>query len=90
VLDCLPNIEDKDQIIHRPQEDVDRRTIVLAIVAVKGETADHAMGQGLIAQYGAKGYFTPAEQAFTDDPALAAQYRPRALIPAPSMNGITC
>ncbi len=49
-------------------EEVVERTIALAIVAVKGETGDHALAQSLISQFEAEGYFTPAERAFIENP----------------------
>ncbi|MGL4236850.1 DUF4272 domain-containing protein [Tabrizicola sp.] len=65
----LPVIETEATSLRRSDEDVIHRTIALAIVAVKGETGDHALGQALIGQFAAEGYFTPDEQAFMDDPA---------------------
>jgi Domain of unknown function (DUF4272) len=69
VLDSLPLIETEATSLRRDPEEVIQRTIALAIVAVKGETGDHALGLSLIEQFGAEGYFTPAEQAFMADPA---------------------
>nr|WP_246706333.1 DUF4272 domain-containing protein [Rhizobium laguerreae] len=51
-----------------PSKAVVQRTIALAIVAVKGETGDHEMGQALIRQFDATSFFTPKERAFMDDP----------------------
>ncbi|MBX4867572.1 DUF4272 domain-containing protein [Rhizobium bangladeshense] len=67
-IDHLPTIEPESTSIRRNTEVVVQRAVALAIVAVKGETGDHAMGQALIRQFGAKGFFTPKEQAFMDDP----------------------
>ncbi|MGO8126587.1 DUF4272 domain-containing protein, partial [Rhizobium ruizarguesonis] len=47
----------------------------LAIVAVKGETGDREMGQGLIRQFEAASFFTPKEQTFMDDPDPSDQDR---------------
>jgi Domain of unknown function (DUF4272) len=69
VLDTLPVIETTATSTRRAEEDVIQRTIALAIVAVKGETGDHDLGQKLIGQFNATGYFSPQEQAFMDDPA---------------------
>ncbi len=67
MLDSLPMIETVETSIRRPQEEVVRRTIALAIVAVKGEMADANAGDHLIRQFGAEGFFTPDEQAFMED-----------------------
>lgn len=67
-IDHLPVIETEAESLRRNEEDIVRRTIALVIVAVKGETGDHALAQTLVEQYAAEGYFTPAEQAFMDDP----------------------
>lgn len=75
VLDSLPVIETEATSLRRDPEEVIQRTIALAIVAVKGETGDHAMGLALIDQFSAAGYFTPAEQAFMDNPTPDAQDR---------------
>jgi Domain of unknown function (DUF4272) len=69
VLDSLPMIETTATSLRRTEEEVIRRTIALAIVAVKGETGDHELGLKLIQQFDAEGYFSPHEQAFMDDPA---------------------
>ncbi len=69
VLESLPLIETEATALRRSEEEVVRRAIALAIVAVKGETGDHALGLALIDQFGAEGFFTPAERAFMDDPA---------------------
>ncbi|NJS38323.1 MAG: DUF4272 domain-containing protein [Rhodobacteraceae bacterium] len=75
VLYSLPGIETTATSPRRDPEEVIQRTIALAIVAVKGETGDHAMGLALIDQFDAAGYFTPAEQAFMDNPARDQQDR---------------
>ena len=67
-LDTLPVIETEATSALRSQREVVERTIALAIVAVKGETANHELGQSLIAQFGAQAFFTPAEQAFMANP----------------------
>ncbi|QDC08724.1 DUF4272 domain-containing protein [Oceanicola sp. D3] len=67
-LASLPQIETEAQSIRRSDDEVIRRTIALAIVAVKGETGDAALGHSLTVQFGAEGWFTPAEQAFMDAP----------------------
>jgi len=66
-LDSLPMIETEAGSLRRSEEEVVRRTIALAIVAVKGETGDAVLADGLVEQFGAEGYFSPAEQAFIDD-----------------------
>jgi Domain of unknown function (DUF4272) len=75
VLDSLPVIETQTTSLRRTEEEVIRRTIALAIVAVKGETGDHDLGQALIAQFAATGFFTPKEQAFMDNPTPDAPAR---------------
>ena len=72
-IDWLPLIETEAESHRRAAETVVRRTVALAIVAVKGETADLAMGQGLITQFDAQGFFTPLEQGFMDDPSPGRQ-----------------
>ena len=67
VLETLPLIEDETASTRRSDEEVIRRLIALAIVAVKGETNDQAVTFGLIAQFNATGYFSPEEQAFIDN-----------------------
>ena len=74
-IDHLPTIEPENEGTRRNTKAVVQRTIALAIVAVKGETGDHAMGQALIRQFNAAGFFTPKEQAFMDDPDPSDQER---------------
>jgi hypothetical protein len=68
VLPSLPVIEDEKTSLRRTETVVAQRMIALVIVAVKGETGDHAMGHALITQFGAAGFFSPAEAAFMADP----------------------
>lgn len=75
LIDHLPVIETGAQSLRRDREQVIRRAVALTIVAVKGETGDHALAEHLVAQFGAEGFFTPAEQAFMDDPAPDAHSR---------------
>lgn len=74
-IDHLPEIDTEAASTRRDVIGVVRRTVALAIVAVKGETGNHAMGQSLVEQFGAHGFFTPAEQAFMDDPNPSQQDR---------------
>lgn len=74
-IDHLPVIETEAQSTRRTKDEVVRRTIALAIVAVKGETGDNDMAHGLVDQFKASGFFTPAEQAFIDDDAPSDQDR---------------
>lgn len=67
-IDHLPNIETEIESTRRDTQLVVERTIALAIVAVKGETGDHEMGQTLIRQFKAESFFTPKERAFMDEP----------------------
>ncbi len=67
-LDSLPLIETEATSRRRSDEEVIQRAIALAIVAVKGETRDHALGLALIDQFDAKGFLSPAEQAYLNDP----------------------
>ncbi len=66
VLDSLPVIADTAQSLHRSNQEVAERALALMIVAVKGETADQALINEVIADYGAMGLFTPVEQTFID------------------------
>ena len=66
-LDSLPVIESEADSLRRSEEEIVRRTIALAIVAVKGETGDAVLADRLVEQFGAEGYFSPAEQAFIDE-----------------------
>lgn len=66
-VDHLPLIERESESTRRSKEEVVKRTIALVIVAVKGETNDHEMGQSLIKQFDAAGFFSPDEQAFMDN-----------------------
>ncbi|NJM82770.1 MAG: DUF4272 domain-containing protein [Tabrizicola sp.] len=68
VLPSLPVIETEATSLRRAEAEVAERMIALAIVAVKGETADHAMGLSLIEQFGAAEFLTPDEAAFMADP----------------------
>ncbi|MBX5000793.1 DUF4272 domain-containing protein [Rhizobium lentis] len=74
-IDHLPTIAPENESTRRKTMAVVQRTIALAIVAVKGEAGDHAMGQTLIRQFSAEGFFTPKEQAFMDDPDPSDQDR---------------
>jgi hypothetical protein len=68
VLPSLPPIETEAASLRRTEEEVAKRMIALAIVAVKGETGDHVMGQALIEQFGATAFLSPAEARFMADP----------------------
>lgn len=68
ILGSLPVIESEAASTRRSKEEVVRRTIALAIVAVKGETNDHELGQNLIKQFDADAFFSPDERAFMDNP----------------------
>ncbi|MBS8225825.1 DUF4272 domain-containing protein [Vannielia litorea] len=65
-IDWLPAIETEAESLRRSEEEVIRRTLALAIVAVKGETGDSDLARSLISQFNAEGYFSPEEQAFID------------------------
>jgi hypothetical protein len=69
VLPSLPVIETEATSLRRTETEVAERMIALAIVAVKGETGDHALGLQLIDQFGAAGFLSPAEARFMADPA---------------------
>lgn len=71
----LPTIETERDSTRRETRAVVERAIALAIVAVKGETGDHDMGQALIRQFNAEGFFTPKEQAFMNEPTPSDQER---------------
>ncbi|PDT34151.1 hypothetical protein CO671_22240 [Rhizobium sp. M10] len=74
-IDHLPTIEAESASRRRDNKAVVQRAIALAIVAVKGETGDHAMGQTLIRQFDAASFLTPKERAFMDDPDPSEQDR---------------
>lgn len=74
-IDHLPTVEPESESTRRNTKAVVQRTVALAIVAVKGETGDHAMGQALIRQFDAASFFTPKEQASMDDPDPSDQDR---------------
>jgi hypothetical protein len=71
----LPVIETETESQRRSDGDVVKRAVALAIVAVRGETGDHALARGLVAQFGADGFFSPKERAFLDDPEPDQQQR---------------
>ena len=71
----LPTIETERDSTRRQTRAVVERAVALAIVAVKGETGDHDMGQALIRQFKAEDFFTPKEQAFMADPTPSQQER---------------
>ncbi|WP_281500457.1 DUF4272 domain-containing protein [Rhizobium croatiense] len=58
-IDHLPTIEAESDSSRRDNKAVVERGIALAIVAVKGETGDHAMGETLIRQFDAASFLTP-------------------------------
>lgn len=64
----LPPIITASVSKRRPYARVVQRCVALAVVAVKGETGDHAIGQALTKQFSAIDFFSPAERAFMDDP----------------------
>ncbi|MBX5229038.1 DUF4272 domain-containing protein [Rhizobium sp. NLR9b] len=74
-IDHLPSMEAESDSTRRDKRAVVQRAIALAIVAVKGETGDHSMGQALNRQFDAASFFTPKEQAFMDDPDPSEQDR---------------
>jgi hypothetical protein len=65
-LDWLPVIESESECRGHTKSEVVHRTIALAIVAAKADT-DYAIGQALIDEFNAEGFFTPKERAFMDD-----------------------
>lgn len=67
-LGSLPLIETEKTALRRSDDEVIERAIALAIVAVKGETRDHALGLALIDQFDADGFFSPDELAYLNDP----------------------
>jgi hypothetical protein len=71
VLPSLPLIETEATSLRRSDKEVAERMIALAIVAVKGETGDHALGLSLIEQFGASGFLSPDEARFMADPAAS-------------------
>ncbi|MBY4627784.1 DUF4272 domain-containing protein [Rhizobium croatiense] len=74
-IDHLPTIEAESDSSRRDNKAVVERGIALAIVAVKGETGDHAMGETLIRQFDAASFLTPKERALMDDPDPSEQDR---------------
>jgi len=71
ILDSLPLIETEAISTRRTKEEVVQRAVALAIVAVKGETRDAALGNALITQFDASDFFTPDERAFMDAPTVS-------------------
>lgn len=67
-IEHLPVIETEAESIRRTPAQVLRRAIALAIVATKGHTGDASFAHELIERFNAEGFFSPAEQAFIDDP----------------------
>lgn len=68
VLDSLPVIAGETRSLRRTEREVAERALGAMIAAVKGETRDYEMGQGLLKQFGAAGFLTPLERDFMDDP----------------------
>lgn len=66
-IDWLPPIETADQALRRDQDDVVRRAIALALVAVRGETRDYDLGQTLLDQFDARDFLSATEAAFMAD-----------------------
>lgn len=64
----LPVIETKATATRRSQDDIVERAIALTIVGVKGETRDHELIRNVVEQFDARGFFTPAELAYINDP----------------------
>ena len=67
VLPSLPMIEDKATSHRRTSDEVARRTIALAVIAVTGETLDADVSASLTDQFQAQGYFSPEERRFLGD-----------------------
>lgn len=67
VLPSLPLIEDKASSHRRMTDEVARRTIALAIVAVGGETLQQDLVDDLIMQFGAADFFSTDERQFLGD-----------------------
>lgn len=75
VLASLPVIAGETRSQRRTDREVAERALGAMIAAVKGETGDYEMGQGLLKQFGAAGYLTPMEAAFMADPDPDQQFR---------------
>lgn len=75
ILATLPVIESSTEAKLRQQDEVVRRAIALAVVAVKGETNDQALADELTRQFGALNDFTPHEKAFIANPGASARDR---------------
>lgn len=67
-IERLPAIADTDQSLRRNEGVIVERLIALAIVAVKGETGDHKLGQDLLEQFQAREFLTPVELDFMNNP----------------------
>lgn len=72
-IEHLPVIETAAKIMPRPSEEVALRAIALAVVAVKGETADESLTRNVIKRFDISSAFTPEERAFIEDSSPSEQ-----------------
>ena len=69
VLETLPVVEEESVVVPRDVAEVARRCVAIGICAVKGETQgnDPDLINGLVADFEAGAFFSPAEAAFIAD-----------------------
>lgn len=72
-LEGLPVVEDEASITPRTSEEVARRCLATVFCAIKGESNDRELVARLVESFGAKGFFSPAEQRFLADPSPSKQ-----------------
>jgi hypothetical protein len=61
-------IEDDDEVTLREAKEVERRVLVLWVVAMKGEQMPHQEGLALVKRFGVEDAITPSEQEFLHNP----------------------
>lgn len=68
ILSNLPCVESEEETDIRTTEDICKRTIAVAICAIKGEGVDAEIVQKVTEQFGADMFFSPKEAGFISNP----------------------
>ena len=69
INESLPYIEDENEALVRPKEEVANRALALLIVAVKAEGLEQEIIDSLVLSYGLEKVFTPNEISFINEKA---------------------
>lgn len=74
-LETLPVVEDETEVAPRTREEVVSRCLATALCAVKGETNDQKLVDGVVTTFAARSFFSPKELTFIRDPKTSERER---------------